>query len=822
MIFTERTITIRNGESRINEPIILYRGDYEVEVRFKIVNSKFEFVGNSNVIESENAAYGQLILLAPDGTNIVSSKVKCFEDHVAFVISDVMIDEIDEVGLYSFQIRLFDYAEQSRATIPPVEYGIEIREPIASEDHTNVVNEALTGYSIAKVTALDEESIGETFDQNGLYNVTNWETGDRITEEKLNKIEEAIDTINTNMLNEIANINNQIAVNSNITNTKLELLDDRLILNVKDFGAIGDGVTDDTIAFRNAIDNIDARGMILIPKGVYIVENILIDKDRVTFKGESRSVAIKTYGDEYGIKVTGDSCMLENFDLLAQDNNGVFPTSHGILLTSEDGNAYGTKINNISISYFNGDGIRCEAANDGYMYLIGIHRVEIFNVEGNGIVLKAHDSEVSSCDIHDTGLAGIVSTGGNSRLSNMKVYYCSSNDRNSAGVVITGRRNLLSNIDAQENYGNGFIFDTTSTGSVGSSLLADANGMENKDHTVASNDKKVGYIIKADNISIQGNAIDFRGNCQKKAFEIDKNIVNLNLDILQDDSMDEVVPEFNNDSVKSIHAVLPRGCGSVGTPMLNDVDNEMGTFSPMEPEYIVESEMNADGYVTYTMPVLALLNAWEETAENPSRSVVFSYDFDETFNNGYSVMVKSKMLQDKEDSYRELFGLSDNTLPDPMCGVSVYNRKPILYFTKEDGTRSNVMYDGEKTLDYSTYYTYILSHRNHKTTLHIYDDKELFCTLTMDDTFDGCPINVTINREKSGQSQYVNSLSINDYYNMNDISTYRGDVLITDKTKLYFCFEGYMYPKCCDLIYASGYAYKLYIDEFKELKYIQV
>ena len=50
-----------------------------------------------------------------------------------------MIDEIAEVGNYSFQIRLFDENISSRVTLPEVNDGIEIREPIALEDTSSTV-----------------------------------------------------------------------------------------------------------------------------------------------------------------------------------------------------------------------------------------------------------------------------------------------------------------------------------------------------------------------------------------------------------------------------------------------------------------------------------------------------------------------------------------------------------------------------------------------------------------------------------------------------------------------------------------------------------
>ena len=200
MIFTDRKITIRNGKSSINEPVILYRGDYEVSIKFTIMESKFRFKSGVNLVDSEKASHGQLAILAPYGGNVFSEIVKCEDGTVTFTLTKEMIDQLEEVGLYSFQIRLFDYYRESRVSIPPVEFGIEVREPVASEDHDNTVNNAIVGYSIAKVADGLNEDVGDTFDADGQYNKTDWETGDRISEGKLNKIEDALDEINQNAL----------------------------------------------------------------------------------------------------------------------------------------------------------------------------------------------------------------------------------------------------------------------------------------------------------------------------------------------------------------------------------------------------------------------------------------------------------------------------------------------------------------------------------------------------------------------------------------------------------------------------------------------
>ena len=143
MIFTNRTITVKRGVSSINEPIILYRGDKEVEIRFAL-KEKAPFIFNkeadSDIIEVSEAAYGQLVIKTPNDLPAIFSEVTpTSEGKIVFKITGEMIDEITEVGNYSFQIRLFNESMNSRVTLPEVNGGIEIREPIASEDTASTV-----------------------------------------------------------------------------------------------------------------------------------------------------------------------------------------------------------------------------------------------------------------------------------------------------------------------------------------------------------------------------------------------------------------------------------------------------------------------------------------------------------------------------------------------------------------------------------------------------------------------------------------------------------------------------------------------------------
>ena len=143
MIFTDRVIKVKRGISSINEPIILYRGDKEVEIRFALKEEapfRFNREVDSNIIENSEAAYGQLVIKAPNNLPAIFSEITpTNEGRIVFKITEEMIDEIAEVGNYSFQIRLFDENISSRVTLPEINGGIEIREPIASEDTTSTV-----------------------------------------------------------------------------------------------------------------------------------------------------------------------------------------------------------------------------------------------------------------------------------------------------------------------------------------------------------------------------------------------------------------------------------------------------------------------------------------------------------------------------------------------------------------------------------------------------------------------------------------------------------------------------------------------------------
>lgn len=192
------------------------------------------------------------------------------------------------------------------------------------------------------------------------------------------------------------------------------------IFNVKDYGAVGNGRTDDTTALQAAIDAAAAAGggTVYIPDGRYNVSTqspgtVLVLKDNVHLQGQSRLVTIQldektSTGDIDGIiHISGTNASAQNISV-----DGFTP--------------YNGEVSAWSI----GDGIK-----------VTLDRISANNATGFGIDLRAEGSQVqltnSRFDSNDGG--GIVAAGlVNSTLSDDVVQ-----DNGGTGLDVTGPLTVL-------------------------------------------------------------------------------------------------------------------------------------------------------------------------------------------------------------------------------------------------------------------------------------------------------------------------------------------------------------------------------------------
>jgi len=166
-------------------------------------------------------------------------------------------------------------------------------------------------------------------------------------------------------------------------------------VSVKDFGAKGDGTTDDTTAIQNAI-NAAVNGKLYIPAGTYKIQTLPL----------SVPSNITIYGDGIGRTI------------LKIGNGATIPTSGGIFNNSNIPTNVSTVSSltlntNIFISDMTLDGNK---ANNGYsygLYFVGVSNITVKNVRaqntaGQGIQLNYTDKvQILNCETDSTNADGI-------------------------------------------------------------------------------------------------------------------------------------------------------------------------------------------------------------------------------------------------------------------------------------------------------------------------------------------------------------------------------------------------------------------------------
>jgi hypothetical protein len=107
-------------------------------------------------------------------------------------------------------------------------------------------------------------------------------------------------------------------------------------LNVLDFGAVGDGVTDDSVAIQAAIDAIPGiGGEVYFPGGTYLVNTKIVLKGRLSLIGESRNnTSIKA--GTVGMTVVEQNGSAYNIRIKYLNINGDGKAAYGLSMVSPD------------------------------------------------------------------------------------------------------------------------------------------------------------------------------------------------------------------------------------------------------------------------------------------------------------------------------------------------------------------------------------------------------------------------------------------------------------------------------------------------------
>lgn len=206
MIKYNYEVSVNENRAKLNKDIFLFRGNRNIHYYFSIKGARFAFSKeNEDLLESSNAIYAAVTVVKPNGVEVANAIAPVEDGLIHLKVTEDLIDEEVEVGDFDLVFDLFDDNEGA-VTIPKIKGQFHVQErPCTTSIGTlsgnvNVVNQAVVDLAIA--TQENEQLI--VVDDDGKYVKTTWVKGDKISIERLNKIEEGIEK-NSTQYKDIAN-----------------------------------------------------------------------------------------------------------------------------------------------------------------------------------------------------------------------------------------------------------------------------------------------------------------------------------------------------------------------------------------------------------------------------------------------------------------------------------------------------------------------------------------------------------------------------------------------------------------------------------------
>ena len=199
MSYIERDVTLNiDGKTaKFDDMVYIFKGDRDIQLNIKIIDTKMKFsrtnISGNVLTPLPKGCYARVGLVKPKGGDpVIRDRVAIEDDKVKFLIDSTICDELDEVGIHKIQIQIYalDDDASPRWTLPSAA-ELEVCKPDVDFDGiTPIVGLAKAGLSM---TISEGDTTIVDFNEDGTYNKTTWSSGDVISTEKLNKIENVLD-----------------------------------------------------------------------------------------------------------------------------------------------------------------------------------------------------------------------------------------------------------------------------------------------------------------------------------------------------------------------------------------------------------------------------------------------------------------------------------------------------------------------------------------------------------------------------------------------------------------------------------------------------
>jgi Pectate lyase superfamily protein len=284
-------------------------------------------------------------------------------------------------------------------------------------------------------------------------------------------------------------------------------------ISVANYGAKGDGRTDDTAAINSAMSACVARArpyngcVLYFPAGVYITTGLTL-RSYVNMRGDGWGTSVlllKPHTAADVLTVPLDSFNFSIYGLTLDGNSGRGGTGNCFFVASTStgpaewntANKRTAPVNaqkwghveEVMFSHCSVDGIHINAFN----YMLYFDNFYAFDNGVYGLYTEGTNSGFANFEIERNGTAGIHLAGSNDRFTTGEVIWNGGTVATEAAVYVSGMRNIITAVETEDSYTNGF-FDNGSD-NVFMGCLSDSNGYVQK-NADASSRVASGFVIE--------------------------------------------------------------------------------------------------------------------------------------------------------------------------------------------------------------------------------------------------------------------------------------------------------------------------------------
>lgn len=299
----------------------------------------------------------------------------------------------------------------------------------------------------------------------------------------------------------VAAVKADLRANLLAAKNEIEALQTIASASVKQFGAVGNGIADDTAAIQAAIDaTAGPGGVVFFPRGVYLISSAILLKNNVFLKGTYGGTMIKmANGANINgmFTATGTTPFFgaRDFLLFGNGNNQSGQVSRGMRIqTTPTSGGYGGAslfangnqildsyclFENIIITQIDGIGMELSGSYGVYM------NCQVIGAAGVGISNSQHDSMFFNCSAGSTWHEGWACFGGATHYIGCRAGFTGTgfnpatgtfgNYVNGAGFRVTNNNQIFVGCDTQDTDGPAFKVQADRITILGCSALQPCN-----------------------------------------------------------------------------------------------------------------------------------------------------------------------------------------------------------------------------------------------------------------------------------------------------------------------------------------------------------